>query len=110
MKNSKALISGNLDIFVSKNEDEFEGKSIKWEEVLIHGDSEGLKSFAELLIKIADLNQNDKIEIPIGGREHIHLKPNLDLSKSSVEVIVGRLDAKGSNEFYKRFIEKQHND
>lgn len=50
-------IKGILDIFVTHNEDEFEGKIEKWDEVLIHGDPQGMKSFAKLLIKIADLNQ-----------------------------------------------------
>lgn len=87
-------ISGELDIFKSKDE------------IQIHGNPEGLKSFAKLLLEIADLNQeqvDDKF-LPIGAREHYHLRPGLELSKSSDEVIVGRLDAKGTGEFYKRFI------
>lgn len=54
------LIKGNLDIF--------EGD----QEILIHGDPEGLKSFAQLLIKIAELNQEeiDNKYLPIGAREH----------------------------------------
>ena len=46
-------ITGHLDIFVADNEDEFEGEIEKWQEVLIHGDPEGLRSFAKLLMKIA---------------------------------------------------------
>jgi hypothetical protein len=33
MKNFKSLITGHLDIFVSQNEDEFEGKTEYWNEV-----------------------------------------------------------------------------
>ena len=106
MRKYKSEITGNLDVFVSENENEFEGEITKWNEILIHGDSEGLKSLAKLLNRIADLNQNEITELPIGAREHIHLSPNVDLSKSSVEVIIGRLDAKGTKEFYERYVEK----
>ncbi len=101
-------IEGQLDIFVSNNEDDMDGEIIKWEEILIHGNPEGLKSFAKLLLKIAELNQEkvDDKYLPIGAREHYHLNPGIELSKSSVEVIVGRLDAKGTGEFYERFISK----
>lgn len=103
-------IEGHLDIFVAHNEDEFEGEIVKWEEILIHGDSEGLRSFAKLLVDIADLNQEevDDNYLPIGAREHYHLRPNLELSNSSVTVIVGRLDAKGTGVFYDRFIPKDN--
>lgn len=101
-------IEGLLDIFVSQNEDEIDGNKEKRNEVLIHGTPEGLKSLAKLIIKIAELNQeevNDKY-LPNGAREHYHLSPGIELSNSSVQVIVGRLDAKGTGEFYKRFIPK----
>ncbi len=103
-------IEGHLDIFVSHKEDEFEGKITKWEEVLIHGVPEGLRSFAKLLIDIADLNQDavDNNEHPIGAREHYHLRPRFELANSSDEVIVGRLDAKGTGKFYDRFIIKDN--
>jgi bisphosphoglycerate-dependent phosphoglycerate mutase len=101
-------IEGELDIFVSHNEDDEDGEITKWNEVLIYGDPEGLRSLAKLLIEIADLNQ-DEVEdkyLPIGEREHYHLTPNIELSKSSDRVIVGRLDAKGSGSFYNRYISK----
>ena len=104
MNGMKTLILGNLDIFCVENEDELNGEVVKWNEVLIHGDPEGLKSFAQLLLNLADLDQNKLITLPDGAREHIHLIPNADLSKSSVEVIVGRLNAKGSGEFYGRYV------
>lgn len=101
-------IQGHLDIFISRNENEIDGKIIKSEEILIHGNPEGLKSLAQLLIEIADINQetvDDKL-LPIGAREHFHLRSNIQLSKSSIEVIIGRLDAKGTGNFYDRFIPK----
>ena len=99
-------ISGHLDICIIDEEDEFEGEVEKWQEVLIHGDPEGLKSFAQLLMKIADLDQESVADLPAGAREHYHLRPNLELSKSSVGAIVGRLDAKGTGLFYDRYAAK----
>jgi hypothetical protein len=106
MKKYKSEISGHLDIFVTENEDESEGEKTKWKEILIHGDPEGLKSFARLLIKLADTDQGTISGLPVGAREHIHLRPKFDLSNSSEEVIVGRLDAKGTGFFYDRYIKK----
>ena len=107
MKKYKSEISGHLDIIVTENEDNFEGEKETWKEIQIHGDPEGLKSFARLLIKLADLRQDDLDELPVGAREHIHLKPKYDLSVSSEEVIVGRLDAKGTGAFYGKYISKE---
>lgn len=104
MEKYKSEITGHLDIFVADNEDEFEGEITKWQDILIHGDPEGLKSFARLLTRIADLNQNDVIDLPIGAREHIHLRPNIDTSKSSLNLIVGRIDAKGTGVLYDRYV------
>ena len=109
MKKFKSEISGHLDIFVTHNEDEFEGEISKWEEILIHGDPEGLKSFAKLLIRIAYSNQETKDDLPEDAREHIHLRPKIELSNSSDQVIVGRLDAKGTGKFYKRYIPNKIN-
>ncbi|WPU98606.1 hypothetical protein SNE26_21535 [Mucilaginibacter sp. cycad4] len=106
MKKHKSKLIGHIDIFVADHEDEFEGEIQKWQNVLIHGDPEGLRSFAKLLIKIADLNQDSITALPIGAREHIHLQPDFDISKSSADVIVGRIDAKGSGAFYDRYMQK----
>lgn len=97
-------IEGHLDIFVANNEAENDGVTEQWQEVFIHGDKEGLRSFANQLLKLADLDQESISNLPVGAREHVHLRPNIDISKSSVEVIVGRLDAKGSGNFYDRYI------
>jgi hypothetical protein len=109
MKKYKSEITGHLDIFIAENEEKFEGEISKWQNILIHGDKEGLKSFARLLIKLADLNLDDIKDLPIGAREHIHLRPNLDISKSSVEIIVGRIDAKGTGVFYDRYVARDAN-
>ena len=104
MNKYQSDIKGHIDIKVIEDSDEFEGKIETWQEILIHGDPEGLRSLAKLLIKIADTNQDERADIPVGAREHIHLRPKLDLSESSIQVIVGRLDAKGTGEFYQAFI------
>ncbi len=108
MGSYKAEITGHLDIVVTNNEDDFEGQITKWQEVLIHGDPEGLVSFARLLMRLAELKQDESVDLPPGARAHIHLRPNIDLSTSSIEVIVGRLDAKGSGDFYNSYISKDH--
>jgi hypothetical protein len=99
-------ITGHLDIIVSDREDEFEGEVSKWQEVMIHGDPEGLKSFGKLLIKLANLDQEKRKDLPIGAKEHYHLRPNRELSKSSVTTIVGRIDAKGTGYFYDKYFAK----
>ena len=95
-------IEGDLDIFIYQNDDENESK------IMIHGNPEGLRFFAKLLLDIADLNQEEVPEeyLPIGAREHYHLRPKIELSKGSSEVIVGRLDAKESGDYYDRFESK----
>ncbi|MCW3121125.1 MAG: hypothetical protein JWQ38_617 [Flavipsychrobacter sp.] len=107
MKRDKKEITGCLDILVTQNEDEFEGITTRWNEVLIHGDPQGLRSLASLLLQLADLDQEQVVDIPIGAREHIQLRPKLELSNSSTaEVIIGRLDAKGTGTFYDNYIPK----
>ena len=104
MEKYKSKITGNLDIFIVQNEGESDGEIIKWQEILIHGDPEGLTSLATLLVQLADKNQSDIVDLPVGARDHIHLRPKYDLSNSSENVIIGRLDAKGTGVFYDRYI------
>lgn len=99
MEKYKSEIIGHLDIFVGENEDQGE----KWKEIFIHGDPDGLRSLGRLLIKLADTNQDNIAGLPIGAREHIHLRPKFDLADSSEAAIVGRLDAKGTGLFYDRY-------
>ncbi|MBW4891043.1 hypothetical protein KXQ82_15055 [Mucilaginibacter sp. HMF5004] len=106
MKKFKSEITGHLDVIIASNEDEFEGKIERWQDVLIHGDPEGLRSLAKLLVKIANLDQDKITDIPVGAREHFHLRPDIELGKSSVQVVVGRLDAKGTGRFYDKYEQK----
>lgn len=107
MKSYQAEITGHLDCFVGNDEEQMEGETQKWQTILIHGDSEGLKSFARLLLRLADLQPDELLALPRGAREHVSLRPDLDISHSSVEVIVGRLDAKGTGAFYDRYVAKK---
>ena len=107
MENFKSVITGHLDILVHEKEEEFEGVIEEWNEVLIHGDPEGLRSLANLLLKIADLDQDTVVGLPVGAREHYHLRPNLELAASSVEAIVGRLDARGTGAFYDMYVPRK---
>lgn len=102
-------IEGDLDIFTYHNKENYDGEFIEWDVISIHGNSKGLKSFAKLLIEIAELNQEEVEDkyLPPGARKHYHLRPNIELSKSSMEVIVGRLDAKVTGDYYDRFIQKE---
>ena len=107
MKFKKHKIKGNLDIIISnyEKEDADSGEILKWNDIQIHGDPKGLRSFAKLILEIADLDQ-EKIEdkyLPVGAREHYHLNPGIQLAKSSNQVILGWLDAKGTGEFYEIF-------
>jgi hypothetical protein len=103
MKPYQSAITGHLDLFVDHDEEEVQGERQNGQTILIHGDSEGLRSFAQLLLRLADLQQEELPALPLGAREHVSLRPDLDLSHSSVEVIVGRLDAKGTGDFYDRY-------
>ena len=94
------ILKGHLDIIVTENRDSLDGELMEWQEILIHGDPEGLRSFAKLLLDLADRDQDKNNTLPKGAREHVHLRPNLDLRKSSIDVIVGRLYSKGTRDFY----------
>jgi len=109
MKAFKSAITGHLDVFVSVNEETLDGETMRWNEVLIHGNPEGLRYFANLLLELADIDQESDDSLPVGARSHIHLRPNLELSKSSDVIIAGRLDAKGTGVFYERYISKENN-
>jgi hypothetical protein len=108
MEKFTSEIIGHLDIFVSEHEDELNGENMCWKEISIHGDPDGLKSLAKLLINLAELNQEDINHLPTGAREHIHLRPKIELSNSSDEVIIGRIDAKGTGAFYDRYLSKDN--
>jgi hypothetical protein len=79
MEKFASAITGNLDIFIIQNEDEFEGNIEKSHEILIHGNPEGLRSVAALLIKLADTNRNDHADLLISASEHLYLRPGHSL-------------------------------
>lgn len=108
-RNTKGLeIDGHLEIKAVDIQDEFEGQIEQWQEILIHGDPKGLKSLAAQLIYLAELEQEkvDDKYLPIGAREHIILRPKFELSISSFQTIIGRLDSKGEKKFYKSYMPK----
>jgi hypothetical protein len=65
--------------------------------VTIVGDPNGLRYLASILNKLADVNQ-EKLDIPVGEREHVHLHANEQLGDHSCEVEICRADAKGTGE------------
>ncbi|MHC4086473.1 MAG: Imm32 family immunity protein [Planctomycetota bacterium] len=82
--------SGKIDIFPEI----YEGNVVS---VTIIGDQKGLKYLAEVLLWLADVNQEDSDD-PIGTREHIHIHRNEQLGDNSCEVEICRADAKGTGE------------
>jgi hypothetical protein len=76
--------------------------------VHINGDRNGLKSLAEYLLYLAELNQEDVDDnlLPIGASEHGNLRPNIELSQTSNETILGRLDRKGKAELPAWYVSK----
>jgi len=101
-------IQGVLDVFLARSEAEENGEITQVDEILIHGNPDGLRSLAKLLLEIAELNQEavDDKYLPAGAREHYSLRPGIELSASSNQVVVGRIDAKTTGEFYARYISK----
>ena len=67
-------IEGHIDIFFANGDNNEEIQ------IFIHGDAEGLRSFAKLLLELANLNQegvNDQY-LTVGAREHYQLRPGLE--------------------------------
>jgi hypothetical protein len=73
--------------------------------VRIVGDPEGLRSFGELLISLANADPETS-RVPVGERDHTNLHPKADfgysgaLGAGSCEVEVCRADAAGTGEIY----------
>lgn len=72
--------------------------------IFIGGDPEGLKSLAEMLLMLADADQEAMYMTP-GTREHVHLHPKIHLSRHSLDTELCRLDAAGTGEFPQYFNE-----
>ena len=74
-------------------------------DVWIGGDPKGLRSLAESLVMLADLDQQ-KASTPTGERAHFHLMPRYnygfcgELGADSCCVEVSRIDASGTGEIY----------
>jgi hypothetical protein len=63
--------------------------------VAISGDPKGLKSLANLVIQLANVNQKKLKSLPARfSSEHIHLEPNLDLAQNSARLCIDRADDK----------------
>jgi len=62
--------------------------------VIIYGDPDGLRSFGELLIAEANLDQKQfpQDNMPWDTGHHLHLYPGTHIHPQSIEVIVQRLD------------------
>lgn len=69
--------------------------------IFIGGDPKGLRSLADLLCWLADVDQEANPKLPVGEREHTHLYSGSQLTPHSVDTEVCRLDAKGTSEFPK---------
>jgi len=72
--------------------------------VLISGDPSGLSQLARLILWLAKVDQSQCDTMPDGERIHVHLYPGRQLTPSSVDVEVSRLDAKGTGAFPARYI------
>ena len=84
-------IQGKLEIYhylINENQ----------EKIAVIGDPEGLRSLSEMIRFLADWDQ-DLSGIPIGEREHIHIRPGTELGKRSCEVEICRADAKGTGKY-----------
>jgi len=97
MEVTQSIIKGHLDIYVAQNNN-------NENEVFINGDPTGLRSLADALVNMANIIEEEDYNLNIGDREHIRLNPNMDLSKSSDPLTIGRLEAKLTGNFYERYI------
>lgn len=106
IKIDSSVIKGNLDIHFDSESEIVDGIEKSVYEILIHGDPEGLKSFANLILKIAIANQELIDTLPTNARIHNTLNPSIDSSSNSITTTVGRLDAKGTGKYYNKFISR----
>lgn len=72
--------------------------------VFIGGDPGGLRSLAEMLLGLAELDQDAALKASPEIREHIHLRPHARLSGNSAPTELCRLDAKITGEFPTDFV------
>lgn len=63
--------------------------------IYIAGDPKGLRSLAQLLIELAEVDQRQLPSLPeTGASEHIHLGPDSHLGENSFPMVISRLDDK----------------
>jgi hypothetical protein len=86
---------------------DYEGKDGRV--VCLYGDPEGLRTLAEKLIQLADLEQQQlpAASLPDSEGFHLHLKKDTHLDPLSYDLDLGRLDAKAdqSTDWFKRDFE-----
>jgi hypothetical protein len=99
MKSLHPSIEGHLDIYSVQTS--------TGNEIFINGDPMGLRSLSNFLIRIANIIEEEDSELLIGDREHLTLQPNVDLSKSSDPLTIGRLEAKLTGNFYERYVPRE---
>ncbi|MFA5206172.1 MAG: hypothetical protein WC708_17385 [Lentisphaeria bacterium] len=84
MKHRPPEIIGQIEI--SRNENG----------IFIGGDPAGLKSLAEQVAWLAEVDQERMPQLPDGERVHLHWHPGCQLTRNSEETEISRLDAKGA--------------
>jgi hypothetical protein len=96
MEATQPMIQGHLDMYQENGT------------IYINGDPNGLRSLSSLLLRVANIIEEDDDDLNIGDREHLPLNPNFDISKSSDPVSIGRLEAKLTGNFYERYIPREN--
>jgi hypothetical protein len=79
---------GKIDVFVEM----IDGRNAG---VVIIGDPKGLRYLAEIMMRVAALDQ-DKSPEETDPRQHVHLHRGVQLGSYSCEVEISRADAKGT--------------
>ncbi len=100
MESAQSQIEGHLDMYAIHH--------ATGNEIFINGDPLGLRSLSNFLIRMANIIEEEDNELLIGDREHIALRPNYDISKSSDAVTIGRLEAKLTGNFYERYVPREN--
>ncbi len=67
--------------------------------VSIKGDIEGLRSLANLLLKLAEVDQEEMVFLPAGEAIYVDLNPSSQLNPDSEVTRIGRLDGKKTGAF-----------
>ena len=95
-KVENSRIKGHLDIH-------FEISPEEGSEILIHGNPDGLRNLASIILELANYDQEKDEKLPINARKHLTLNTGIDLSSNSCTTTIGRLDAKLTKEYYPKY-------